>query len=89
MQSFQQWQRSPIQGAIPQKAGVNLPHPDSCQFDQLASDLDRALRALKWAEKTADSVRLSESHSAAYTAICDALTSTAEAIQRLNDAPDE
>lgn len=88
MQSFQQWQRSPIQGAVPQ-AGVNLPHPDSYQIDQLASDLDRALRALKWAKRMALGASLPESHSAAYTAICDALTSTAEAIQRLNDAPDQ
>jgi hypothetical protein len=58
------------------------------QLEQISQDLERALKALKWAKKEADTAKLSETHSASYTAICDALTNTQEAIDRLNDTPD-
>jgi hypothetical protein len=59
------------------------------QFHKLEEDLDTALSALKWAKRQADELKLSESHSSAHTAISDALTNVQEAINRLNDAPDQ
>ncbi len=50
--------------------------------------LDTALRALNWAKRTADVAKLNETHSTLYTAICDAVSATQEAIAHINDAPD-
>jgi hypothetical protein len=59
------------------------------QLEEISSDLDRALKALKWAKQMADIAKLPESHSSCYTALSDALANTQEAIERLNDAPDQ
>lgn len=61
----------------------------SQQLEQLASDLERASKALNWAKKMAEQAKLNETNSASYTGICDAITNTQEAIDRLNDAPDQ
>ncbi|HEY9834107.1 MAG TPA: hypothetical protein V6D26_26375 [Stenomitos sp.] len=58
------------------------------QINQVSTDLDTALKALKWAKRTADVAKLNETHSTFYTAICDAVSATQEAINHINDAPD-
>ena len=58
------------------------------QLEQIASDIERAVKALKWAKLTADQ-GIKDSHTALYTAICDALNSCNEAANHLNDAPDQ
>jgi hypothetical protein len=59
------------------------------QLKQISQDLERALKALKWAKKEADTAKLSKSHSTSYTGICDGLSNIQEAIDRLNDTPDQ
>jgi hypothetical protein len=57
------------------------------QLEQIASDLDTALRALKWGKFMAEMAKLNETHSAFYTAICNAFNSTQQAINYINDEP--
>jgi hypothetical protein len=58
------------------------------QLEQIAQDLDRALKALTWTKRMADIVKLNENHSTFYTALCDAYTNVQEAINHIKDAPD-
>lgn len=57
------------------------------QLEQIAEDLDTALQALKWSKSIAEMVKLNETHSAFYTALCDAFNSTQQAINFISDEP--
>jgi hypothetical protein len=81
MQTFHQWQQAPIQGAIIQ--------PVPFDKESLLEDLDTAFTALTWAKKMADQQNLKQSHSALYTAICDALNGCSHAMEHIDDAPDQ
>jgi hypothetical protein len=79
-QTEQQWKRSPIQGAIPSSE----PHLEIVT-DALLDAIDR----LTFAHHLLESTGISKSHTALFTAVCDGLNATNEAIERCSDAPDE
>ncbi len=74
-QSFQQWQRSPQQGAIPRPADIEDPLLD-------------AFRSLQSSREYLEDAGLSARYSQLSGAISDALTACSEAICRLKDSPD-
>jgi hypothetical protein len=80
MQTFNNWQQVPMQGAIPSPI-------------EPLSEVESALKsALPWLEQAyclMNSNRLDGEYRELYTAICDAMTATQEAVDRLDDAPDE
>ena len=55
------------------------------QLQQIAEDLDTALRALKWGKFMAETAKLNETHNTLYTAICNAFNSTQQAINYISD----
>jgi hypothetical protein len=81
-QNFQSWQQSPIQGAIP-----SVPS-DSDHLEIVADALLDAIDRLTQAHHILENTGLSKSHTALFTAVCDGLNSTNEAIERCSDSPD-
>ena len=82
-QTEPQWKRSPSQGAIP-----SVPSDEdhiAIVTDALLDALDR----LTFADCLLQNTGLSKSHTALFTAVCDGLNATNEAIERCSDAPDE
>ena len=79
-QTEQQWKRSPLQGAIPS----NEDHIEIVT-DALLDALDR----LTFAHHLLENTGVAKTHTALFTAVCDALNATSEAIERCSDAPDE
>lgn len=53
------------------------------QLEQIASDIDRAIKALKWAKLTADQ-GIKDTHPALYKALCDAQKACSDASQQCN-----
>lgn len=80
-QAFKQWQQNPVQGAIP------LPSSEGLQKENIYDALATALPSLEAAHNAA--THLKTSHEDLYTAICDALNSCNEALERLTDSPDD
>ncbi len=81
-QNFQSWQQSPIQGAIP-----SVPS-DSDHLEIVTDALLDAIDRLTFAHHILETNGLSKSHTALFTAVCDGLNSTNEAIERCSDSPD-
>jgi len=81
-QSLQSWQQSPIQGAIP-----SVPS-DSDHLEVVTDALLDAIDRLSFAHHILEKTGLSKSHTALFTAVCDGLNSTNEAIERCSDSPD-
>jgi hypothetical protein len=81
-QNFQSWQQSPTQGAIP-----SVP-TDSEHLEIVTDALLDAIDRLTFAHHILEKTGLSKSHTALFTAVCDALNSTNEAIERSSDSPD-
>jgi hypothetical protein len=82
-QPFYDWQQSPSQGAI-----LSVPSDENhiaIVTDALLDALDR----LTFAHCLLQNTGLSKSHTALFTAVCDGLNATSEAIERCSDAPDE
>jgi hypothetical protein len=104
-QSFEDWLKSPIQGAIPLPPGVQeqldqrcpcMSKPIAecdCQIDSpqqgICNDLATAQTFLQAAYDAATSSQLGATHNDLYMAICDSFNACNEALQRINDAPDE
>jgi hypothetical protein len=81
-QNFQSWQQSPIQRAIP-----SVP-TDSDHLEIVTDALLDAIDRLTFAHHILETNGLSKSHTALFTAVCDGLNSTNEAIERCSDSPD-
>lgn len=81
-QSFPQWQQPPMQGAIP-----SVPS-DSDHLEIVTDALLDAIDRLTFAHHILEKTGLSKSHTALFTAVCDGLNSTNEAIERCCDSPD-
>jgi len=81
-QNFQSWQQSPSQGAIP-----SVP-TDSDHLEIVTDALLDAIDRLTFAHHILETNGLSKSHTALFTAVCDGLNSTNEAIERCSDSPD-
>jgi hypothetical protein len=81
-QNLQSWQQSPIQGAIP-----SVP-TDSDHLEIVPDALLDAMDRLTFAHHVLENTGLDKSHTALFTAVCDALNSTNEAIERCSDSPD-
>ncbi len=82
MQTFKQWQQSPMQGVIP-------PQSTDWQTESLIDDLSTALPFLQSAYDAAVSAGLKESNYELLAAIGDALNGCNEALERLNDTGEE
>lgn len=82
MQSFTNWQQSPIQGTIP-----SVPS-DAEHLEIFQDNLLDALNYLQFTHHYLESSGLSKQYSQLFTAVSDALNSTNEAIERCSDAPD-
>ncbi len=78
-QTFEQWQHCPIQGAIPKPLS---------ELDEVEAALKTALPWLEQAYCLMNSNRLDKRYAELYVAVCDAMTATQEACDRINDAPD-
>ena len=81
-QPFYDWQQSPIQGTVP------LIPPDESHIEIITDALLDAIDRLTFAHHLLENTGLSKSHTALFNAVCDALNSTTEAIERCSDAPD-
>jgi hypothetical protein len=81
-QSFQSWQQSPQQGAIP-----SVPS-DSEQLEIIQDNLFDAISYLQFCHTYLESSGLSRRYSQLFTAVADALNSTSEAIEHCNEEPD-
>ena len=79
-QHFQQWQTSPVQGAIP--APANPLH-------EVEESLKIALPHLKEAYDRAEKSGVKETNYELLQALGDALTACTDALERIDDAPDE
>ncbi len=82
-QSFSTWQQSPIQGAVP-----SIPLDES-HLEIVTDALLDAIDRLTFAHHILENTGLNKSHTALFTAVCDALNGTNEAIERSSDSPDE
>ena|SRR4028118_325572 len=82
-QSFQSWQQSPQQGAIP-----SVPS-DSEQLEIIQDNLFDAISYLQFCHTYLENSGLSRQYSSLFTAVADALNSTSNAIERCEDSPDE
>jgi hypothetical protein len=88
-QNFESWRQSPTQGEkanfCPPGAEVeNEPHLSSIQEKLL-----EAVDSLTFSHHYLESTGLSKRYTALFTAICDSLATTSEAIERCSDKPDE
>ena len=83
MQTSHQWQQSPMQGAI-----VSVPN-DEENLSVVQENLLDALSYLQFTHHWLESSGLSKQHTQLFTAVSDALNSTAEAIEHCSDAPDQ
>ncbi len=81
-QDLQGWQQSPQQGAIP-----SVPS-DSDHLEIVTDALLDAIDRLTFAHHILEKTGLSKSHTALFTAVCDGLNSTNEAIEHCDDSPD-
>jgi hypothetical protein len=97
-QSFEEWQKSPIQGAIPFPFGVQERCPCyakplaecNCRSESvMQTDLSIAQAHLQAAYHAASEAKLGTTHHDLYMAICDAFNACNEALERVNDAPDQ
>jgi hypothetical protein len=82
-QSFSIWQQSPIQGTVP-----SIPSDES-HLEIVTDALLDAIDRLTFAHHILENTGLDKSHTALFTAVCDALNGTNEAIERSSDSPDE
>jgi hypothetical protein len=82
-QTEQQWQQAPIQGVVP-----TVPSDES-HLEIVADALIDALDRLAFAHHLLESTKLSKSHTALFTAVCDGLNAASEAVERCTDAPDD
>jgi hypothetical protein len=82
-QPFYDWQQSPIQGAVPM---IPL---DESHIEIITDALLDAIDRLTFAHHLLESTGIAKTHTALFNAVCDALNSTSEAIERCTDAPDE
>jgi hypothetical protein len=80
MQTYDQWQKSPMQGARPSPVDP---------LEQVEESLKTALPWLEQAYRLMNSNRLDKRYSKLYTAICDAMTATQDALDHIEDAPDQ
>jgi hypothetical protein len=88
-QQFESWKQSPTQreriNLCPPGAEVgNKPHLSIIQ-DKLLEVVEN----LTFSHHYLESTGLSKRYTALFTAICDALTTTSEAVERCGDQPDE
>jgi len=83
VQAFQQWQQSPTQGMIPSVSS------DSDHLSNIQDKLLEVVENLTFSHHYLESTGLSKRYSALFTAVCDALNSATEAIERCDDQPDE
>ncbi len=95
MQTYDQWQQSPMQGVIvPKPKDERLIEVVQGSFvlsqplDQVEESLKTALPWLEQAYCLMNSNRLDKRYSQLYSAICDAMTATQEACSSLEDTPD-
>jgi len=106
-QSFEEWQKSPIQGAIPFPPSVQdqidqrcpcMAQPASeCRCEpapnpELTEVSESLATATSWLENTYCLIGvngLSKRYERLYLSICDSLHSAKEAMERLEDEPDE
>jgi hypothetical protein len=95
MQTYDQWQQSPMQGVIvprpkdePLIEVVQGNFVRSQPLNQIEESLKTALPWLEQAYCLMNSNRLDKSHTELYTAICDAMTACQEACERITDTPD-
>lgn len=79
-QNFDQWQASPIQGAIPALANP---------LHEVEESLKTALPWLENAYALMNSNGFDKSHHELYVAVCDAMTAVQEGCDRLTDGVDE
>jgi hypothetical protein len=81
-QTQQQWKQAPMQGAIP------FTTPDEEHIEIVSDALLDALDRLTFSCHLLENTKLSKTHTALFTAVCDALNATNQAIERCSDAPD-
>ena len=82
-QTERQWKQMPMQGAIP-----SVPSDES-HLETVTDALLEAIERLTFAHHLLEGTGLSKSHTELYTAVCDGLNATSEAIERCGDAPDD
>jgi hypothetical protein len=82
-QTEQHWKRSLCQGAV-----SSIPSDES-HVEIVTDALLDALDRLTFAHHLLENTGLSRTHTALFTAVCDALNSASEAIERCCDVPDE
>jgi hypothetical protein len=82
-QRFHEWQQTPMQGAIPST-------PSNGDHIEIVTDaLLDALDRLTFAHHLLEGTGISKTHTALFTAVCDGLNATNQAIERCSDAPDD
>ena len=81
-QPFYDWQQSPSQGAVP-----SIPSDES-HVEIVTDALLDALDRLTFAHHLLENTGISTTYTALFTAVCDGLNATNEAIERCGDAPD-
>jgi hypothetical protein len=83
VQAFQQWQQSPTQGMIPSVRLIQS------IYQTFRTSYSKSLKTLRFPIIIWKAPGLSKRYSALFTAVCDALNSATEAIERCDDQPDE
>ncbi len=81
-QTEQRWKQAPMQGAIP------FTTPDEEHIEIVSDALLDALDRLTFAHHLLENTGISKTHTALFTAVCDGLNATSQAIERSSDAPD-
>jgi hypothetical protein len=82
-QPFHEWQQAPMQGAIP-----SIPSNEE-HIEIITDALLDALDRLTFAHHLLENTGISKTHTALFTAVCDGLNATSQAIERCSDAPDD
>lgn len=82
-QPFHEWQQNPCQGTTPSTPS------DEDHIAIAADSLLDAIDRLTFAHHLLESTGISKSHTRLFTAVCDALNASNEAIERCADSPDE
>jgi hypothetical protein len=82
-QTEQRWKQVPMQGAIPSTPG------DEEHIEIVSDALLDALDRLTFAHHILENTGISKTHTALFTAVCDGLNATNQAIERCTDTPDD
>jgi hypothetical protein len=80
MQIYDQWQKSPMQGVRPSPVDP---------LEEVEESLKSALPWLEQAYCLMNSNRLDKGYSDLYKGVCDALTACQDALDHIDDAPDQ